>query len=113
MDKSSQDVIKQLEDPGNIIRKTEDIDPLAMIKKSLFIGENMATFSSAASYKVYRRSQIDLGIATKKRGRSKYRCVVHIEIVYFIGSLLPTHIIKSNNFLNINLYITKVTPARS
>jgi len=73
MDKSTQDVIKQLEDPGNIIRKTEDIDPLAMIKKSLFIGENMATFSSAASYKVYRRSQIDLGIATKKRGRSKYR----------------------------------------
>ena len=84
MEKSTQDVIKQLEDPASIIRKTEDIDPLAMIKKSLFIGENMATFTSAASYKVYRRSQIDLGIATKKRGRSKYRYVVHIEIVYFI-----------------------------
>ena len=112
MEKSTQDVIKQLEDPGNIIRKTEDIDPLAMIKKSLFIGENMATFTSAASYKVYRRSQIDLGIATKKRGRSKYRCVVYIEIVYFIR-LIPTRIIKSNNFLNINLSITKVTPARS
>ena len=112
MEKSSQDVIKQLEDPGNIIRKTEDIDPLAMIKKSLFIGENMATFSSAASYKVYRRSQIDLGIATKKRGRSKYRCVVHIEIVYFIG-LIPTHMIKSVNFFNINLFTTQVTPARS
>ena len=110
MDKSSQDVIKQLEDPGNIIRKTEDIDPLAMIKKSLFIGENMATFSSAASYKVYRRSQIDLGIATKKRGRSKYRCVVHIEIVYLI---LPTHMNKSINFVNINLFATQVTPARS
>ena len=112
MDKSSQDVIKQLEDPGNIIRKTEDIDPLAMIKKSLFIGENMATFSSAASYKVYRRSQIDLGIATKKRGRSKYRCVVHIEIVYLIG-ILPTHMNKSINFVNINLFATQVTPARS
>ena len=112
MEKSTQDVIKQLEDPANIIRKTEDIDPLAMIKKSLFIGENMATFTSAASYKVYRRSQIDLGIATKKRGRSKYRYVVHIEIVYFIR-LIPSHIIKSNNFLNINLSITKVTPARS
>ena len=113
MEKSTQDVIKQLEDPGNIIRKTEDIDPLAMIKKSLFIGENIATFTSAASYKVYRRSQIDLGMATKKRGRSKYRCVVYIEIVYFIRLILPTHIIKSNNFLNINLSITKVTPARS
>ena len=105
MDKSTQDVIKQLEDPGNIISKTENIDPLAMVKKSLFIGENMATFSSAASYKIYRRSQIDLGIATKRRGRNKYRCVVHIEIVYFIGLILPTHIIKSINlFQHQSLY---------
>ena len=91
MDKSTQDVLKQLEDPGNIIRKTGDIDPLAIIKKSLFIGENMATFSSAASYKVYRRSQMDLGMATKKRGRSNYRCVVHIEMAYFIGYITHSY----------------------
>ena len=47
-----------MENPRKLLLRSKNvsnIDPLELTRRAIFIGENLITFSSAASYKVYRR----------------------------------------------------------
>ena len=47
-----------MEDPKKLLLRSKNIsniDPLELTRRAIFIGENLITFSSAASHKVYRR----------------------------------------------------------
>ena len=47
-----------MEDSGRLLSRSKNvsnIDPLELARRAIFIGENLITFSSAASNKVYRR----------------------------------------------------------
>ena len=47
-----------MEDPKHLLLRSKNIsnsDPLELTRRAIFIGENLITFSSAASHKVYRR----------------------------------------------------------
>ena len=47
-----------MEDPRHLLLRSKNIsnsDPLELTRRAIFIGENLITFSSAASHKVYRR----------------------------------------------------------
>ena len=49
------DVIKDIKGQGAQSNVFPNVDAIELTKRAIFIGENMVTFSSAASQKVYRR----------------------------------------------------------
>ena len=49
------DIIKEIGGQGAQSKNFINVDAVEITKRAIFIGENMVTFSSAASEKVYRR----------------------------------------------------------
>ena len=71
VEKSLQQAVKQFDSPGNLLRNiTQDgrgqlnIDPLEIPKRALYATENIFAFSEAASYKIYKRTQKNLGLSS-------------------------------------------------
>ena len=68
-----------MDDPGKIISKIGSVAPSEVTGRALFLGENIATFSGAASYKVYRRTKASIGLSGGKNSKwSSFRFVNYI-----------------------------------
>ena len=67
LQKSLQQAVKQVD-----LRKS-NIDPLEFTKRTVYLAENIFTFSEAASYKIYKRTQKTLGLSSSRVAKSNYR----------------------------------------
>ena len=43
-----------------------NVDPVEVTRRSLFMADNISTFTEAASYQIYKRTQETLGLSANK-----------------------------------------------